>query len=218
MRIYIVRHGETNLNVKGCIQAQTNEPLNENGVDLALLTGRGMKDIHFDVVYSSPKARAFLTALLILGKNEASKNVSIRTDERLCEQYWGSWDTLGIVKWNYQVPCEDFSKWYSDSFNFQGPDDWESPRELIERAGEFLQEIIKREDYADKTIMISTHGGTMRALLHPYYGNDNDFWHGCVPPNCAVCILEASDGNVRLAANDLIFYDKSLRKEDYHNV
>ena len=39
MRIYIVRHGETNLNVKGCIQGEVNEPLNGNGRDLAVLTG-----------------------------------------------------------------------------------------------------------------------------------------------------------------------------------
>ena len=39
MIIYIVRHGETVLNAKGVMQGRLNEPLNQNGRDLAEMTG-----------------------------------------------------------------------------------------------------------------------------------------------------------------------------------
>ena len=37
MLIYIVRHGETNANVKGYLQGWTNDSLNENGIKLAII-------------------------------------------------------------------------------------------------------------------------------------------------------------------------------------
>ena len=45
MKLYIIRHGETALNVNGVMQGRIDEPLNENGRNLAVLTGRGMKGI-----------------------------------------------------------------------------------------------------------------------------------------------------------------------------
>ena len=41
MKLYILRHGETTLNAKGVMQGRVDEPLNENGRDLAARTGRG---------------------------------------------------------------------------------------------------------------------------------------------------------------------------------
>ena len=48
MRIYIVRHGETDANKKGYAQGWTDDPLNENGRLIAELTGQGMKGTRFD--------------------------------------------------------------------------------------------------------------------------------------------------------------------------
>lgn len=48
MLIYIIRHGETDLNAKGILQGWLDEPLNGNGRKLATITGREMRNIHFD--------------------------------------------------------------------------------------------------------------------------------------------------------------------------
>ena len=45
MKVYLVRHGETEWNRRGKIQGQADIPLNEKGEDLAFLTGQKMKDI-----------------------------------------------------------------------------------------------------------------------------------------------------------------------------
>ena len=66
MLIYIVRHGETNANVNGYLQGWSNDPLNENGRKLAVITGRGMRDIKFDCCISSPLIRTRETAEIIL--------------------------------------------------------------------------------------------------------------------------------------------------------
>ena len=58
---------------------------------------------------------------------------------------------------------------------------------------------------ADKTIMIATHGCAARALLQNVYEDDLGFWHGCVPPNCAVNIVEVTDGKAKLIGEDQVY-------------
>ena len=79
MLIYVVRHGETNANVNGFLQGCTNDPLNENGRKLAIITGQGMKGIKFDYCISSPLDRAKETAEIIL--RESGNDISIVFDD-----------------------------------------------------------------------------------------------------------------------------------------
>ena len=87
MKIYLIRHGETALNAKGVMQGRLDEPLNENGRNLAVLTGRGMRGIRFDACISSPLSRAVETAELVL--RESGNRLPIRFDERLLEMDFG---------------------------------------------------------------------------------------------------------------------------------
>lgn len=54
MLLYIIRHGETQWNVEGRLQGQSDTQLNENGIRLAKVTAEGMKDIPFDLGITSP--------------------------------------------------------------------------------------------------------------------------------------------------------------------
>jgi broad specificity phosphatase PhoE len=47
MLIYIVRHGETRSNIDGLLQGWSDDPLNKNGIALAEITGKGMRNIRF---------------------------------------------------------------------------------------------------------------------------------------------------------------------------
>ena len=47
MLIYIIRHGETALNVRRVKQGWLDEPLNESGRHLAVLTGQALKGVRF---------------------------------------------------------------------------------------------------------------------------------------------------------------------------
>ena len=66
MKLYIVRHGETQWNKARKIQGQVDIPLNEFGRTLAKKTAKGLADINFDLCYTSPLIRARETAELIL--------------------------------------------------------------------------------------------------------------------------------------------------------
>ena len=70
MIIYIIRHGETDWNVLRKFQGRTDIPLNENGRQVAAWTKEGLKDVAFDLVYTSPLRRAKETAQIIVGDRQ----------------------------------------------------------------------------------------------------------------------------------------------------
>lgn len=82
MKIYIVRHGETNGNLRGVLQGWTDEPLKEKGRELAIITAQALSGIKFDIAISSPLSRAYETAEIILRENKRTVP-PIQADERL---------------------------------------------------------------------------------------------------------------------------------------
>jgi broad specificity phosphatase PhoE len=64
--IYLTRHGETEWNEKKLIQGHTDIPLNTKGKKQAKLLGKQLKDIDFDVVFSSDLLRAKNSAEIII--------------------------------------------------------------------------------------------------------------------------------------------------------
>ena len=80
MKLYLVRHGETDWNKVKRIQGQVDIPLNQFGKRLAEETAEGLRDIPFDLCISSPLSRAHETARIILyGKiSRSSKMPELR--------------------------------------------------------------------------------------------------------------------------------------------
>ncbi len=50
---YLVRHGETEYNVKGIIQGQSDSPLTRKGIDETKKLAKNLKGIKFDYIFSS---------------------------------------------------------------------------------------------------------------------------------------------------------------------
>ena len=63
--IYIIRHGQTDLNQRQILQGRSNYPLNEDGLEQARTAAGRHANIHFEHVYSSPLLRALQTARII---------------------------------------------------------------------------------------------------------------------------------------------------------
>ena len=54
MKLYVIRHGETTWNVERKLQGASDTELNKNGIALAIKTGKAMKEIGFDLCFTSP--------------------------------------------------------------------------------------------------------------------------------------------------------------------
>ena len=206
MLIYIIRHGETNLNVHGVLQGRVDEPLNQNGRDLAVATGRAMRGIHFDACISSPLIRAKETVGIIL--RESGNELAVTVDERIREINFGRLEGKTFAEMG-----ETGLLFYTDPLRIPGFPGGESVRDVCERTQAFLRELIARDD--GKTYLLGTHGCAARAMLNFLYEDPSDFWQGHAPYNCSVNIVEAEGGVPRITAVDKVFYDPGLIVDHY---
>ena len=108
MKLYFIRHGQTDWNIVKRLQGATDIPLNENGEELARRTGEGMKDIPFDLIYTSPLKRAFRTAELVRG----NRDIPIISDDRLREICFGDYEGLISKSEGYSIPDPEFSNFF----------------------------------------------------------------------------------------------------------
>ena len=206
MKIYIIRHGETDLNVRGVMQGWLDEPLNQSGRDLAEITGKALRGVHFDCCISSPLARSTETVELVL--KESGNEIPVLTDDRLKEISFGDME-------GKHVPATDAQReiFFNDPFHFTGFPNGERIQDVCARTQEFLKELIARDD--GKTYLIGIHGCAVRAMLNFLYEDPSDYWHGHVPYNCSVSIVEAEGGVARLVADDEIYYSSDLAVDRY---
>lgn len=89
MKIYIIRHGQTEWNKSGRLQGQTDIALNENGRELAIKVSQALKDIPFDRAVSSPLSRSIETAELVLRENVGRAGEALR-----CGAVWKRKESL----------------------------------------------------------------------------------------------------------------------------
>ena len=62
MKIYLVRHGETDWNQAGLLQGQTDIALNAQGLEQAHDAAERLKAVPFEIAFCSPLIRAKRTA------------------------------------------------------------------------------------------------------------------------------------------------------------
>lgn len=201
MIIYIVRHGETVLNAKGVMQGRLNEPLSQSGRDLAEMTGKAMKGIHFDCCISSSLDRAKETAEIIL--RESENDIPIDIDDRAIEIDFGDMEGKKLSEMG-----DEGLKFFFDTSHFAGFPNGESIQDVCCRTQELLKELIAKDD--GKTYLISTHGCAMRGMINYLSDTPADYWLGHAPHNCSFTIVEAEGGKARITDIDKVYYDPSL--------
>jgi len=203
MRIYILRHGETAWNRARLLQGRSDVELNENGRKLAKESAGGMKDIPFDIIFTSPLKRAKETARLVTG----GRDIPMVEDERIAEISFGEFEGKPWRK------TEDFPGDENMYMFFNHPDKYvpvkggESLQHLAQRTADFMADICSREELQDKTVLVSTHGAATRGLLNSLREWElADFWHKGVAPNCGVAIIDVTEGKPVLVEENKTYY------------
>ena len=181
--IYIVRHGQTQLNRKSVLQGRSDHPLNDVGREQAKSVGDAFRDagIVFDKVYSSPLGRAVETAELIAG------DAPIEVEEALIEMDYGPYE--GTDLHNLPPEVEEFFK---DFTNHPAPDGMEQLSSVVARAGEFLVRL--KAEAVHRDILLSTHAIAMKGLLEYLTPASNGAYWSTYIGNCAVYVTECIDG------------------------
>lgn len=161
MKIYVVRHGQTDWNFMNKLQGQTDIELNDMGREQARNTAELLKGKKVDLIISSPLKRARETANII----NNNYNLSIIEDNRIMERYYGK--SEGLTKVERQElkktnPELEYIWNYNKNIDFNNI---EVTKDFCNRIYSFLDEII--EKYEGKDILITTHGGV--TVVMGYY-------------------------------------------------
>ena len=202
--IYLVRHCEAMGNINRIFQGHTDEEISDNGrLQLEKLAER-FRDIHLDVLYSSPLKRAYRTAEAV----NRYHHLPIHTDERLIEINGGHWEEKPWEALPELYP-DEWEAWSCRPWSF-APQNGEPMRAVYARMTEVLSAIA--EDHPGETVGVASHGCAIRNALCWASGRPIEQlleipW--C--DNTAVSVLEFEDGrpSIRLA-NDNGHLDDAL--------
>lgn len=160
--LVLIRHGQSAWNEKGLWTGLRDIPLTEQGHQEAKKAGEKLKDIHFDVAYTSNLSRAQQTLVDILSVLH-QESVPIHKDTALNERDYG--DLTEKNKWNIkeQYGEEQFLKWR------RGWDEpipgGESLKDVYNRVIPYYKEHILKDLEQGKNVLIAAHGNSLRALV-----------------------------------------------------
>lgn len=182
MNIWVTRHGQTRLNRSRLMQGLTDEPLNETGIRQARNARAQIGDIHFDAVFASPLDRAITTAGIIGGVPKEE----VIVDPRIIEVDFGKYECrkytrLGIPMTLYWALPEVFPT----------PKTVETVSSMVKRSSEFLREI-EGKDY--ENVLITCHGGIIRALCGYLEDRPNGIKWRPKPKNCEIRVYGSDSG------------------------
>lgn len=175
---YIVRHGQTEWNVKRILQGHRDSPLTSDGVAEAKKLARLFKNITFAEVFSSDLLRAKRTAEIMAVEHQ----LIVKTSQLLREVNLGRFQGRAVAEFRRELKDliatqETLSD--EERFTFRLDETIETNEELMTRFITFLREVAVA--YLGKKVLVVTHGGMIRTLLvHLGYGTFKTLEHGAV--------------------------------------
>jgi broad specificity phosphatase PhoE len=153
-RLILVRHGETEWNVTGRLNATTDLPLTPKGKEELLPLQRELAYLEINRVFSSPLTRALETATLICPDKK------VELDIRLVEVNFGPFEGKTPKELSQGELAQAFTLWRKEDHPII-PDGAEDFHDAARRAKDFMEDVRT----LDGTILVVSHGVFIRILL-----------------------------------------------------
>lgn len=183
MKLYLLRHGQTDWNLQYKVQGGTDIPLNETGIQMAKDAHDKYKDIPFDVCFVSPLTRAQVTAELVVG----DRGIDIITDERLKEMSFGQYEGTESI---YKKPDHPLYKFFKDPGNYTDAPTAEKIKDLYARTADFLNNTVRPLKGKYEHILVVGHGAMNLSLINQVLDVPmSDFWRHMMG-NCEIIELD----------------------------
>lgn len=185
-KLFCVRHGQSEWNKLNLFTGWVDVSLSEKGIEEANFVGNLLKDVSFDVVFTSNLIRAEMSAMLILAKNNLKK-----VPYRIHESENGKYDVydhdiLAQLLPVYQSPAlnermygklqgmnkdlarkvygEEQVHLWRRSYD-QNPPEGESLKMTKERTLPYFEQAILPYLKKGKTVLIVAHGNSLRSII-----------------------------------------------------
>ncbi|CAL9696899.1 unnamed protein product [Knipowitschia caucasica] len=223
-KLFLLRHGEGAWNKENRFCSWVDQKLSENGVTEAQDCGRLLKEqgYKFDIVFTSLLSRSIQTAWLVL-ESMGLEWIPVVKSWRLNERHYGSLIGLNrtemalqhgdekVKLWrrSYDItppPIDESHPFYHEIYNDRRYTTCDVAKDKLPRS-ESLKEVLDRllpywdntivpEIRKDRSVLISGHGNSCRALLKHLEGiSDEDIVNVTLPTGIPV-LLEL-DENLR---------------------
>lgn len=185
MRLYLIRHGQTDWNLAHRIQGKKDVPLNETGRQQAKLLAEGMKNRPVEKVFTSQMLRARETAEILAD----SQHVPLYLVKGLEEIHYGEWEGLTWEEIEKKFP-EEYEK-RQENLADHRPPGGENQMDVVERAVRATNAI--RQDLSSShatSAAVVSHGMTICCILFWLLRNSSDLDDGCSINNASVTTVD----------------------------
>ena len=163
-RVYLVRHGATELSAEDCFAGETDVPLSEAGREQARKLAERLADEPIAAFYASPLGRTMETARILAQPH----GEPVTPTEGLREVSHGRWEGKRRAEVERLFP-EEYARWETDPYSF-APSGGETGLAVTARSLPALLEIVASNP--GRQILVASHKATIRLLIGSLLGFD----------------------------------------------
>ena len=168
--IWLVRHGQTELNKARRYQSTSDSALTAFGMRQAHALARRLRRMPFKVAVVSPSQRTQITAETIL----ADRDAPIVADVRWAETNHGAWEGLTYAEVRARYPDEAAQR-FADALHGK-PAGGESLADVAQRVGEGWRDLLHQ--YPGGRVLVVTHATPIQLVLCALSGMPPELhWH-----------------------------------------
>ena len=191
--LILVRHGETDWNLRKCFQGQIDVPLNERGLAQAQRLARQLhsEGLRFDAIVSSDLSRARQTAEPTCGL----LGLALRSDVAWREQAFGVLEGQSVDALRSEHP-ELHAQWQRHDPDYALPGGAESRRQFSARILAAAASLAQR--HAGGRVLVLTHGGALDMLWRAAQGLTLQGPRACAIPNAGINRMRWSEEGLSL--------------------
>ena len=194
--VLLVRHGQTESNVKGYFMGWLNEDLNETGCDQALCLASRLASASIASVYASPLKRTCTTAAILAEPH----GLELKTLEDLIEINQGEWEGRQVDDISRGWP-ELWRQSRTDPSEFTMPNG-ESFKQVTERAVRAFETIVAENQ--DRQSILVAHEIVVKVIIVHALGTTNRIYRRFEINNASLSTIQVIDGKSRLLTiNDI---------------
>lgn len=178
--LWLIRHGETDWNLEGRYQGQTDIPLNQTGIEQARRLSMNLPPEPFTTIYSSDLKRARMTGDILAQK----LGLTIHSDQRLREINQGEWEGRLVSE-------------IRASFEHQDPTQLKTAR-ICPPRGETVVELVQRVvpainhiacSHPGEKVIVVTHGLVIASLICQVKGLSLEEVYSQIPINAQETVI-----------------------------
>lgn len=199
-RLYLIRHGVTDDNLRYLLSGWTDTPLNEVGIQQAKVTAERLEqlartDRRPDAVYASPLLRAAKTAEIIANR----LGIPLIRKDDLKEMNFGLFDGQSIIRLyeTHRDMVDTALNPGDDEFGWEGG---ETRQEVFCRIESAIRAIA--ENHLGRTVAVVTHAGAIAYFLAGILGEPLSHWNRYHVANCSLTTVIYNNGQFRLQAHN----------------